>query len=96
VPPEVFYPPPAVDSALVSFTRHGRYALDSEAKKHLSNLVRLLFNQRRKQMGKVLCGGYPKEKVQSVLETMNISHMERPDKVPVEELIRMSELFYQK
>ena len=96
VPPAVFYPPPEVDSALVSFARHGKYALDAEKKKHLSTLVRLLFNQRRKQMGKVLCNGYPKEKVQSVLETMGIPPTERPDKVPVEQLVRMSELFYQK
>ena len=57
-------------------------------------MVRLLFNQRRKQMGKVLCNGYPKEKVQSVLETMGIPVTERPDKVSVEQLVRMSELFY--
>ena len=37
-----------------------------------------------------------KEKVQTVLETMGISPMERPDKVPVEQLVKMSELFYQK
>ncbi|MBQ9754879.1 MAG: ribosomal RNA small subunit methyltransferase A [Lentisphaeria bacterium] len=96
VPPEVFYPPPEVESALVSFTRHERFNLDSEGKKHLSTMVRLLFNQRRKQMGKVLCNGYPKEKVQSVLETMGIPATERVDKVPVEQLVNMSELFYRK
>ena len=96
VPPEVFYPPPEVDSALVSFTRHNKFTLSSEDRKHLSTMVRLLFNQRRKQMGKVLCNGYPKEKVQSVLEEMGIDHTERPDTVPVEKLVRMSELFYTK
>ena len=96
VPPEVFYPPPEVDSALVSFARHNRFPLDDNEKKHLSTMVRLLFNQRRKQMGKVLCNGYPKEKVQSVLAEMGIPATERPDKVPVEELVRMSQLFYQK
>ena len=96
VPPEVFYPPPEVDSALVSFKLHGRFELDEEDKKHLSMVVRLLFNQRRKQMGKVLCNGFPKEKVQSVLEAMGIPHNERPDKVPVEQFVRMCKLFYQK
>ena len=96
VPPAVFYPPPEVDSALVSFTKHNKFPLSNEDRKHLSTMVRLLFNQRRKQMGKVLCNGYPKEKVKSVLEEMGIPHTERPDKVPVEKLVRMSELFYGK
>ncbi len=96
VPPEVFYPPPEVESALVSFTRHNRFGLDSDGKKHLSTMVKLLFNQRRKQMGKVLCNGYPKEKVKSVLETMGIPTTERPEKVSVEQFVKMSELFYLK
>jgi 16S rRNA (adenine1518-N6/adenine1519-N6)-dimethyltransferase len=85
-----------VESALVSFTRHNRFGLDSDGKKHLSTMVKLLFNQRRKQMGKVLCNGYPKEKVKSVLETMGIPTTERPEKVSVEQFVKMSELFYLK
>lgn len=96
VPPEVFYPPPEVESALVSFKRHNRWELSEDDKKHLSMIVRLLFNQRRKQMGKVLCNGFPKEKVQSVLEKMGIPHNKRPDKVPVEKFVEMCKLFYQK
>ena len=96
VPPEVFFPRPEVESALVSFTRHDRGGLAPEEKKHLSTVVRLLFNQRRKQMGKVLRGSFPAERVTAALEDLGISPEERPDKLPVETFIRLTALLYRK
>ncbi|MBQ7693776.1 MAG: ribosomal RNA small subunit methyltransferase A [Lentisphaeria bacterium] len=94
VPPEVFFPRPEVDSALVSFKRHGRFALSDSDRKHLSTVVRLLFNQRRKQMGKVLRGVFPADKVDRALDELAVSREERPDKLPVETLIELSSLLY--
>ena len=94
VPPEVFYPRPEVDSAVVSFRKHDRFSLADADRKHLSTVVRLLFNQRRKQMGKVLRGVFPAEKVDLALDELAVSKEERPDKLPVETLVRLSSLLY--
>ena len=94
VPPEVFFPRPEVDSAVVSFTKHDRFSLSESGRKHLSTVVRLLFNQRRKQMGKVLRGSFPADRVESALGKLSIPGEERPDKLPVETLVRLSSLLY--
>ena len=91
VPPEVFYPPPEVESALVSFKRHNRFGLDSEGRKHLSTMVRLLFNQRRKQIGKLLgriTGS--KDSAAEILQKCGFSTELRPDKLTVDDFIRLA------
>ena len=95
VPPEVFFPRPEVESALVSFRKHGRFPLSDIERKHLSTVVRLLFNQRRKQMGKVLRGAFPADRVDHALGELALPKEERPDKLPVETLVRLSSLLYQ-
>ena len=94
VPPEVFYPRPEVESALVSFRKHDRFSLSDADRKHLSTVVRLLFNQRRKQMGKVLRGAFPADRVDLALGELSIPKEERPDKLPVETLVGLSSLLY--
>ncbi|MCQ2379627.1 MAG: 16S rRNA (adenine(1518)-N(6)/adenine(1519)-N(6))-dimethyltransferase RsmA [Victivallaceae bacterium] len=82
VPPEVFHPAPAVESALVSFKRHDKYrSLNRDA---AGNLIKLVFGQRRKQMGKVLTrSGLEENLVRKALETAGAQMESRPDALNV-------------
>ena len=85
VPPEVFFPPPEVDSAIVSFRRHDRYAEKPELCWLLPGVVKTVFAQRRKQMGKVLGQNYGKEKAAAALAAVNLPPEIRPDKLAVDQ-----------
>ena len=89
VPPEVFYPPPEVESALVEFSRHRRYSLNAEQRCRLRGIVNTAFAQRRKQLGKVLSGVYGREAVLSALECAGISPEIRPDKLTCDDFLRL-------
>ncbi len=52
VPPHVFTPRPKIDSAIVRFSPRPDPALDE--REDLSRLLRILFQQRRKQLGTIL------------------------------------------
>lgn len=92
VPPQVFCPPPEVDSALVSFKLRGTSPLAPERAKLFSTLVRTLFNQRRKQMGKTLGQVTGKEKALEILGKCGLSTEIRPDKLTVENYVKLAEL----
>ncbi len=84
VPPEVFFPPPEVDSAIVSFRlRHGGDGDDPELCRLLPGVVKTVFAQRRKQMGKVLGQNYGKERAATALAAMDLPPEIRPDKLTV-------------
>ncbi len=85
VPPEVFFPPPEVDSAIVSFRRHDRYRSETELCRLLPGVVKTVFAQRRKQMGKVLGSNYGKEKSLAALEALGVPPEIRPDKLTVDD-----------
>lgn len=85
VPPEVFFPPPEVDSAIVSFRRHDRYENEPELCRLLPGVVKTVFAQRRKQMGKVLGQNYGREKAAAALEAVGLPPEIRPDKLTVDQ-----------
>lgn len=91
VPPEVFCPPPEVDSALVSFTlKEDKLCRSTEEKKFFSRVVRTAFNQRRKQLGKVLGQMFGKEETATVFSNLNIPLEVRPDKLEVADFIAIA------
>ncbi len=93
VPPEVFYPAPEVDSALVEFRRHDRFELSAALFNKIDKLVKLAFSQRRKQLGKVLAkGGYGAENVAAAFAECGIPLEIRPDQVAVETFYRLGVL----
>ena len=90
VPPEVFFPPPEVESAIVSFRRHDRFRNDVELCRKLPGLVKNVFAQRRKQLGKVLGSFYGREKALVALATLGIAPETRPDKLTVAEFAALT------
>ena len=53
VPPQVFSPPPNVDSSVVKFTFNKSHRLEC-SDDHLKTVVRMAFNQRRKKLSNAL------------------------------------------
>ncbi len=94
VPPEVFFPPPEVESALVAFQRLRRDGLNSEVYRKLPGVVKTVFAQRRKQLGKLLGQNYGKPKGIDALAKLGLSPEIRPDKLTVEQYIQLTRLLF--
>ncbi|MBQ7396387.1 MAG: ribosomal RNA small subunit methyltransferase A [Lentisphaeria bacterium] len=91
VPPTVFYPAPEVESALVSFKLKKDASNDIALLRRATGIVKSLFLQRRKQMGKILASSYGKENVEAALEKVGLTWETRPDKVPYQKFIELAE-----
>ena len=94
VPPTVFYPEPEVESAILSFRRHERYSAEKELCRLLPGVVKTVFAQRRKQIGKLLSANYGKDKAMSALKKLNIAPETRPDKLSVDEYAQLTKLLF--
>ena len=85
VGPEVFDPPPKVQSAVIRFTRNEKMELDCD-EKNFKQVVKMAFNQRRKMMRKSL---------KSLLNESN-KHNEiltkRPEQLSVEEFVTLTNM----
>ena len=94
VPPEVFYPPPEVESALVEFRRSREFSLTKPQREKLRGIVNTAFAQRRKQLGKVLGGVYGREAAAAAFEAGGIAMEIRPDKLTCADYLRLAEGFF--
>lgn len=93
VPPEVFFPAPEVDSAIVAFKRHDKFDIAPGFWRTLSGIVKLSFSQRRKQMGKVLSrGGYDPERVKNAFDQCALDMEIRPDRVDAATFYKLANL----
>lgn len=90
VPPEVFYPPPEVESALVEFRRHREFALTREQRAKVRGVVNSAFAQRRKQLGKVLGGVYGRGNALRALGEAGIAPEIRPDKLTCRDYLQVA------
>lgn len=89
VPPEVFFPPPEVDSAIVGFTL--KEALpEFELRRRIAGVVKTAFSQRRKQMCKVLMGCYDRDRVAAAFAATGLPPEIRPDRVSVADFTRLT------
>ena len=78
VPPHVFTPRPKIDSAIVRFTPRPDPA--REEARALSLLLKLLFQQRRKQLGSILKGRWSEGVEQWCLER-GVDRRVRPEEL---------------
>lgn len=84
VPPNVFNPPPKVESGVIKLTRKENFTLPVEEKLFFK-VVKMAFNQRRK-------------KLSNSLKTLNLSNLlkedsifaERPEQLSVQEFIQLT------
>ncbi|MBQ8173340.1 MAG: 16S rRNA (adenine(1518)-N(6)/adenine(1519)-N(6))-dimethyltransferase, partial [Mailhella sp.] len=93
--PSAFSPPPKVDSAVVVFT-----PLPAEKKpahpKHLSRLVKLCFQQRRKQLQTILRHGAPQHFSPEILAALGIEGTQRPETLTVEQFQKLADALFSK
>lgn len=50
LPPEAFYPPPKVESAVINLIRHKKHPVEVKDEGFMFSLIRAAFNQRRKTL----------------------------------------------
>ena len=85
VGPEVFDPPPKVQSAVIRFTRNEKMELDCDEKR-FKTIVKMAFGQRRKMMRKSL---------KSLLNESNKDNeilTKRPEQLSVEEFVDLTNM----
>ncbi len=87
VPPDVFDPPPKVQSAVVRFTRNSVKHLDCD-ERLFKNVVKTAFNQRRKTMRNSLKSLVPKESKMWEKEVFNL----RPEQLSVAQFVELTNI----
>jgi len=92
VPPDVFLPPPKVESAVVSMRVLPERPLSGAQKDMLFALATLAFQRKRKTIANGLAQGLdrPKADVESLLVEANIEPMRRPETLTVDEWVLLA------
>ena len=91
VPAASFYPPPAVDSAILKITRRASFESVVSDPPDFFRLVRAGFRATRKQLANSLANGLgrPRDEVLPLLETAGIDPKRRAGTLSVAEWIRL-------
>jgi len=92
--PNVFWPRPKVDSAIVSIWRDSAAAERIHDRRFFQDFLRRIFSQRRKHLRSVLSGMYRKQldkpHVDQLLAELNLNADQRAELMQVAELISLS------
>ncbi len=89
VPPSCFSPPPKVDSEIVIFSPLTSHTIPKRPD-HLSSLLKLCFQQRRKQMQSILRRAFPEALVMTALESESIAPSLRPESLTPDQFQRLA------
>ncbi|HMP81367.1 MAG TPA: rRNA adenine dimethyltransferase family protein [Verrucomicrobiota bacterium] len=92
IPAGCFFPAPDVDSACVCLVRRKQPLLADEQRKTFVRVVKLAFSQRRKMMTKLLKQDWPAEKLVRAFAELNISPLERAEKLSLEQFVELTTL----
>ena len=92
IPSECFFPAPEVDSACVVLTRRTTPLLPEAQHGMFEKIVKRAFSQRRKMMFKLLKQDWPVEKLQQAFAELNISLMERGEKLSLEQFVALTKI----
>ncbi len=92
VPPDVFLPPPKVESAVVSMRVLPERPLTQAQRDTLFHLATMAFQRKRKTIANGLSQGLdrPKAELESLLIASHIDPMRRPETLTVEEWISLA------
>ena len=97
VPPTVFIPRPAVESAVVRLMIHRKPPVDVGDKRVFFRVVRGAFGQRRKTLGNSLATEFAdvfsKEQIANFLITADIAPQRRGETLALEEFARLARIF---
>ena len=90
IPTGCFFPEPDVESACVILRRRSAPLLSDQQRVIFVKIVKRAFSQRRKMMLKLLKQDWPLEKLKSAFEELNISPMERGEKLSLEQFVELT------
>jgi len=90
VPPECFDPQPKVDSAIVRLEPHTTLPHIADNVEHLSHLVNLAFQQRRKTLRNTLKQLIDKEVLDKLGEAIGIDVSLRPENLSIKDYVTLS------
>ncbi len=93
VPPTVFRPQPKIESAVVGFKPFPLNEWPANPRK-LSDLIKLLFQKRRKQISTILKDFWSPE-IENWFENEGISPKSRPENLSSEQFLRLSERLWE-
>jgi 16S rRNA (adenine1518-N6/adenine1519-N6)-dimethyltransferase len=96
IPPECFFPSPDVDSACVCLVRRATPLLPENLRPAFVKIVKRGFSQRRKMMLKLLKQDWAVDKLAAAFAELNISPMERAEKLSLEQFVKLTEFLYEK
>jgi 16S rRNA (adenine1518-N6/adenine1519-N6)-dimethyltransferase len=91
VSPQVFFPVPDVESAILKFTRKKDY-LPLAEREVFRNLVRTGFSQRRKKMFKQISAIFDPGKITAAMNALNISKDVRAEELTVKQFVALSKM----
>lgn len=93
VPPDVFIPPPTVESAVVCLSIRQELPLTRSQRDRLFSLATMAFQRKRKTISNGLSQGLgiPKSELDSRFEVAGIVPSRRPQTLDIEEWIRLTE-----
>jgi 16S rRNA (adenine1518-N6/adenine1519-N6)-dimethyltransferase len=92
IPSECFFPAPEVDSACVVLERRSVPLLPEAQHATFEKIVKRAFSQRRKMMFKLLKQDWPVEKLTAAFAELNISLMERGEKLSLAQFVELTRL----
>ena len=95
VPAGSFYPPPKVDSAVLCMKMREKPAVSVKDERMFFRVVKASFAQRRKTLLNCLQSAFSadKDSISRVLESVEISHQIRGEKLGLEEFARIADAF---
>jgi 16S rRNA A1518/A1519 N6-dimethyltransferase RsmA/KsgA/DIM1 with predicted DNA glycosylase/AP lyase activity len=79
-----------VDSACVILERRAEPLLPENLRPDFYKIVKRAFSQRRKMMLKLLKMDWPREKLEALFATLQISLQERAEKVSLEQFVELT------
>ncbi len=94
IPCECFFPVPEVDSACVVLERRAVPLLPEAQHATFEKIVKRAFSQRRKMMLKLLKQDWPVEKLTAAFAELNISPMERGEKLSLEQFVALTKKLF--
>ena len=93
VPPGAFNPPPKVDSAVISMKRKSIPLIPLSEFRTFEKFLRLVFSQKRKQLGGILKSNYPVDRIKENFAKLNIDLTVRAESLTLENILDLYRIF---
>ena len=88
-PPGAFVPPPKVDSQVLSFSRRSSPMIPLDQIDKYESFLRLVFSQKRKQLGGILKNDWGAEKTAAVLEKAGLNPQVRAEALTLDQILKL-------